>query len=567
LSKEIDFPASAGTLALLERRAGRLLLVVGFAITLAFITGVMFLVYTMAGIAKDAKTRVEHTRDADAALAAAAGAVSDLDRMDGRYRLTGAAAQLGARDADVNAVNDQLGRLRVLLADDAKQLARLTAVEPLWADMLSRLAASGPIPASRTPENESLSDHISAKLAEMGRDEGMLLAEQQMELQQSINAQRSSFLGLLAVASSMFCVFYVMVTRSVRRRREAEDMLKASRHRADANTSLRNPSVARALCDIRGALTAILGYCDLPVKSETPAPDRFDSIRRQAGHIIASLNEILKVPEVADPAAPLSGSRLDVPSPTADELSAMPNNARGASRFTGRVLLAEDSPDLQQVIQFCLQTAGAEVTVVSDGQLACDQALLAWREKKPFDLILMDVQMPNSDGRSATIFLRNAGYTNPIVALTANATDKERDRCFAAGCNGFLAKPLDQDEFFRTMRRYLRSGLPSPATPHETGASVSTDSEFAALRESFQAEIPARVAEIGTAVLANNFARVADLAHQLKGTAGCYRLTAIYDAATALNAAAESSEPPETIQQCFQILAEQTTAPAMPEAA
>jgi len=64
--------------------------------------------------------------------------------------------------------------------------------------------------------------------------------------------------------------------------------------------------------------------------------------------------------------------------------------------------------------------------------------------------------MPNSDGRSATIFLRNAGYTNPIVALTANATDQERDRCFAAGCNGFLAKPLDQDEFLRTMRRYLR---------------------------------------------------------------------------------------------------------------
>jgi CheY-like chemotaxis protein/CHASE3 domain sensor protein/HPt (histidine-containing phosphotransfer) domain-containing protein len=563
--KEIDYPASAGTLALLERRSARLFLVVGFAITLAFISGVMFLVYTMAGITKDAKTRVEQTGAADAALAAAASAVSDLDRVDGRYRLTAAAGYLSARDADAKAVNNQFERLRVLLADDSEQLARLTAVEPLWSDMLSRLRVAGTTADSRIPENESLTDDISAKLAEMGRDEDVLLAQQQAELQRSVNAQRSTFLGLLALASSLFCVFYVLLSRSVRRRREAENMLKQSRQRAETNTSLRNSPVARVLCDIRGALTAILGYADLPADSETPAQVRFDSIRRQAGLVIASVNEILKIPDAADPAAPVSGSRMEAPFPSADELALTPTNGPGASRFTGRVLLAEDNPDLQQVIQFYLRTTGAEVTVVSDGQQACDRALVEWREKKPFDLILMDVQMPNFDGRSATIFLRNAGYTNPIVALTANATDQERDRCLVAGCNGFLAKPLDQDEFFRTMRRYLRAGL--PVAPPETGAGVSADSEFAALRASFQAEMPTRIAEIGIAVLANNFARVADLAHQLKGTAGCYRLTAIYDAAAALNAAAESAEPQETTQRCFQILVEQSAAPAMPEAA
>ena len=74
-------------------------------------------------------------------------------------------------------------------------------------------------------------------------------------------------------------------------------------------------------------------------------------------------------------------------------------------QFSGRVLLAEDDLNIQRMIKYYLQSAGAEVTVVCDGQLACEQALLAWNEKKPFDLILMDVQMPKQDGCSATILL------------------------------------------------------------------------------------------------------------------------------------------------------------------
>jgi len=250
-----------------------------------------------------------------------------------------------------------------------------------------------------------------------------------------------------------------------------------------------------------------------------------------------------------------------------------------AARFTGRVLLAEDNPDLQQVIKFYLTEAGADVTIVPDGQVACDQAMLAWKQEKPFDLILMDVQMPKSDGRAATILLRDAGYTNPIVALTANANDQERGRCFAAGCNGFLAKPVDRDEFHETMRRYLQNNVPSfavagidqPATngqpPINEDSPASADSQFAALRESFEAELPSRIVEIGSAVLSGDLARVADLSHQLKGTSGCFGLSAICDAAGALQSAAEVPEPREMIEKCFEALTEKSPRPAAARAA
>jgi len=230
-------------------------------------------------------------------------------------------------------------------------------------------------------------------------------------------------------------------------------------------------------------------------------------------------------------------------------------------RFNGRVLLAEDNPDLQQVIKYYLQSVGAEVTIVPDGEKACEQALFAWKQGNTFDLILMDVQMPKSDGRAATIFLRDTGYTEPIVAITANATDQERGRCFAAGCNGFLTKPVEQEEFLRTMTRYLKPVIPTEETSQQP-MPTAEDAEFAALRQSFESEIPGRIREISAAMSVENFTKVADLAHQLKGTSGCFGFTEIYSAAAALQVAAESPEVRERIVECFAALGREIGPPA-----
>jgi CheY-like chemotaxis protein len=208
------------------------------------------------------------------------------------------------------------------------------------------------------------------------------------------------------------------------------------------------------------------------------------------------------------------------------------------------------------VITFYLESSGAVVTTVADGQLAYEQAMVSIMHGK---LILMDVQMPKLDGCQATIQLRQAGYAHPIVALTADATDREHRRCMAAGCNGFVAKPVDREELSRTTRRFVRHELPRQATAGEALDPIF-DARMDAMRENFRREIPSRIAEISIALSAKELARVADLAHRLRGTAGCYGFSVLCDSSDALQSATELPEADETIWQCFRTLSAQAEA-------
>ncbi|HVX13881.1 MAG TPA: ATP-binding protein [Pirellulales bacterium] len=121
-----------------------------------------------------------------------------------------------------------------------------------------------------------------------------------------------------------------------------------------------------------------------------------------------------------------------------------------------RILLAEDSADNQRLIRHLLHSAGAEVTLAENGQLAVDLALTELDRESAFDLILMDMQMPVLDGYEATSRLRAAGYWQPIVALTAHALRAEHDKCRAAGCDDVCTKPIERAAFFAALRRRLR---------------------------------------------------------------------------------------------------------------
>ncbi len=120
-----------------------------------------------------------------------------------------------------------------------------------------------------------------------------------------------------------------------------------------------------------------------------------------------------------------------------------------------RILLVEDGMDNQRLISFILRKAGADVSVANDGKQGAHIALTALADNRPFDVILMDMQMPVMDGYEATRLLRAKEYVWPIVALTAHAMATDRVKCTKAGCDEYLTKPVNREKLFDVIRTQM----------------------------------------------------------------------------------------------------------------
>jgi signal transduction histidine kinase/CheY-like chemotaxis protein/HPt (histidine-containing phosphotransfer) domain-containing protein len=215
-----------------------------------------------------------------------------------------------------------------------------------------------------------------------------------------------------------------------------------------------------------------------------------------------------------------------------------------------RILMAEDNAVNQQLGVLLLEKQGHTVVIANNGREA-----LAALEKDAFDLVLMDVQMPGMDGLEATAALRRreqgTGRHVPIIALTAHAMKGDRERCLAAGMDGYLSKPIQARELFRVIGEVLST--PRAVAPSQ-GALVTINpasilerlgGDRTVLREIsdlFRQDSVRLLSDIDRALSSGDAEQLERSAHSLKGSAGLFGATQVLETAACLERLGRTGE-------------------------
>jgi PAS domain S-box-containing protein len=277
----------------------------------------------------------------------------------------------------------------------------------------------------------------------------------------------------------------------------------------------------------------------------------------------------------------LVDSLVNVFADVGDQAAAVASaTAQGVGLAGLRILLAEDNDINQQIAVELLEGVGAKVDVAANGQQAVDK-LFGGPIPPPYDVVLMDLQMPVMDGHQATAKIRaDTRFNNlPIFAMTAHATMEERDLCLANGMSGHIAKPIDPALLFDTLGKVARRSkeVPSTDTSTPSGAGSATTAELPAvdgldsadglrrvagnkklymklLRE-FTSQQADAVAQIRAALATNDTECATRLAHTLKGVAGSLGAGPVQTAAAAVEKLLRDQATADTTNSALEQLA------------
>jgi PAS domain S-box-containing protein len=233
-----------------------------------------------------------------------------------------------------------------------------------------------------------------------------------------------------------------------------------------------------------------------------------------------------------------------------------------AAKLNGRVLIAEDNSTNREVGLGILRKLGLRAEAVADGAEAVNVL-----ESTPYDLVLMDMRMPVMDGIEATRHIRDPhsavlNHDIPIIALTANAMQSDREACHAAGMNGFLAKPIRKAELTEALNRWLRTGdaavpsAPRQAAPLTTAKDATLvfdqagvlgrmegDNELAQIIfAAFLKDIPSHIRALQDLVKSGDTAGSARLAHSIKGASANVGGECLRNVASVMEKAADAGD-------------------------
>jgi CheY-like chemotaxis protein len=281
------------------------------------------------------------------------------------------------------------------------------------------------------------------------------------------------------------------------------------------------------------------------------AGQRGDAMRCRELGVAAYLTKPVRQSELMDAILTALGTRAQ----TEAKPALVTRHSLRESQNRLRVLLAEDNAVNQLVALRLLERFGHTVTVAANGK----KALEAW-EKGGFDAILMDVQMPEMNGWEATRAIRekerSTGGRIPIIAMTAHAMKGDDERCFAAGMDDYLTKPIRTEELMTVLekvgaRKAAREARPRAAVRRDAGAV-----DFAAAIERlggdrglydelvglFKNECPGMAAEMRRAIDERDVRTLARSAHTLRGSSSNLGATAVAEAAMELEKLARSEE-------------------------
>ncbi|HHW62031.1 MAG TPA: response regulator [Syntrophomonadaceae bacterium] len=186
------------------------------------------------------------------------------------------------------------------------------------------------------------------------------------------------------------------------------------------------------------------------------------------------------------------------------------------------ILLAEDNPLNQKLISHMLSEYGYSVKVTANG-IDCLHEL----QQHPYDLVLMDMQMPVMDGYEAVKIIRStpALAEIPVIAITAHALKDDREKCLQVGCNSYLAKPFKSHELLAEIQQQYRETLTHPAGNTETQQIIQE------LMPEFLESFQEMLNELEEHTNNQNWTGIQDTAHAIKGTAGMYGFMDIYECA------------------------------------